>query len=126
MTTRVISIRVPAQWQGRITSDQVRDCVLAWLREPVLLFEDPGPGSYKLNIRFSLSELAALKRTALRRSTSATIRGITALHLSAATPETRGFKWQKSGIGISLVLLSLFLRFVGGGSAVGQQKGQNT
>jgi hypothetical protein len=126
MTTRIISIRVPANWQGRITSDEVRDYVLAWLREPVLLFEDPGPGSYKLNIRFSLSELAALKRTALRRSTSATIRGITALHFPAAIPETSGFKWQKSAIGIAFILLSLFLRFVGSESGVGQGKAQNT
>jgi hypothetical protein len=103
----------------------VRDCVLAWLREPVRLFEDPGPGPYKLNIRFSLSELAALKRKSLRRSTSATIRGIAALHLSAATGETSTSKWQKSAFGIGIVLLSLLVRFIGGESGVGQEKGQN-
>ena len=126
MTTRVISIRVPSNWQGRITSDQVRDCVLVWLREPVLLFDDPGPGSYKLNIRFSLSELAALKRTALRRSTSATIRGIAALHLSAATPEMSDSKWLKSGIGIGIVLLSVILRSLFAAKGVGPGKSQNT
>lgn len=125
MTTRIISIRVPSNWQGRVTSDQIRECVLAWLREPVRLFEDPGPGSYKLNIRFSLSELAALKRTSLRRSTSATIRGIAALHLSAATPQKNDSKLLKSGIGIGLVLLSLFLRSIGGEKSVGHEKGQN-
>lgn len=126
MTTRVISLRVPANWQGRISSDQVRDCVLAWFREPILLFNDPGPGSYKLNIRFTLSEIAALKRNALRRSTSATIRGITALHLAAATPEKSDSTWLKSGIGIGIVLLSLILRSIFAIKGVGPGKSQNT
>jgi hypothetical protein len=120
--TRVISIRVPSDWEGRVSSAQVRDCVLVWLRQPVSLFEDPGSGSYKLNIRFSLTELAALKRIS-RRSRSATIRGIAALHLSAAAPETSNLKWLKSAIGTGIVLLSLFTKSSG---AVGHGKARNT
>jgi len=125
MTTRVISIRVPSDWQSRVTSDQVRDCVLAWLQKPAPIFQDPGPGSYKLNVRFSLPELAALKRAFPRRKTSGTIRRIAAVRLSLATPQKTDSKSLKSGIGIGIVLLSALLRLVAGKTAVGHEKGQD-
>jgi hypothetical protein len=117
--TQVISIRVPSNWQGRVTSESVRACVVACLRQPVPLTKDPGPGSYKLSIRFTGSQLAALRRIS-RNSVSSAIRRIAASH-SLAEPQTNGAKWLNGIFGIGLVLLSLF-----GGSikGVGQRGGQ--
>jgi hypothetical protein len=119
--TRVISVRVPSDWQGRVTSEGVRACVVACLRQPVSLTKDPGPGRYKLSIRLTGSELAALRRIS-GKSTSSAIRRIAASH-SLAEPQTNGAKWLNGIFGIGLVLLSVFGGSVNG---VGQRGGQKT
>ena len=103
----VLSVRVPAHWEGRFTSDQLREWVLEWMRDPVVLWRDPGPGRYKLSVRFSGTERLQLRRRS-RRSVSSTIRAIAALHISGE--QSTGSKWFNITLQIGFVLLALFLK----------------
>ena len=120
----VVSVRVPSEWRGRVTSEQIRAWVVAWLRQPVPLTENPAPGPHRLSIRFSGTELAALRKIR-KKSISSAIRGIAALHISApiSAPKKEGLKWLKGAFEIGLVLLSVFSAAQ---SAVGQPRGQKS
>ena len=103
----VLSVRVPAYWEGRFTSDQLREWVLEWMRDPVVLWRDPGPGRYKLSVRFSGTERLQLRRRS-GRSVSSTIRAIAALHISGE--QTTGSKWFNIIFHIGFILLAVFLK----------------
>jgi hypothetical protein len=116
----VVSVRVPKHWEGSFTSEQLRVWVLAWLSEPTPLRGDPGPGRYKLSVRFSGTELLQLRRRA-RRSVSSTLRAVAALHVSGE--ESSGSKWFRTIIEIGFIALTLFASSQG---TVGQARGQKT
>jgi hypothetical protein len=104
----VVSVRVPSEWQGRVTSDRLRAWVLDWLRQPVQFNRVPAPGRYKLSIRFTQGEYAALKKLR-RRSMSSTIRGIGALNIPPPPEGTRG-KLLNGVLGAASLLIFLFAR----------------
>jgi len=115
----VVSVRCPSGWQGRVNSDQLRAWVLAWLRQPVILPGDPGPGPYKLSIRFSGMEFAALRK-ARRTSLSSDLRAIAALN--GAPFQTGGSNWLTGALGVADALLKLL---AGTTDGVGHGGGQN-
>jgi len=102
----IISVRVPAEWRGCITSEQVRGWVLDYLNDPVAFDEVPPPGPYRLNFRLSQGEFAALLRLN-GRSVSANVRGIVALNMDVA-PQGTGRNWFFT---VCFVLLTLIVRF---------------
>ena len=118
--TQVFSIRVPADWQGRATGEQVRSWVIGWLHHPAPIPQDPGPGTYKLSVRLTGRELAAL-RGAQQRPVSSTVRQIAAMHIS--TSKERGPKWLRVSFQIILVLLAVLARTTGD---VADKRGQTT
>lgn len=118
--THVFSIRVPADWQGRATGEQVRSWVIGWLHHPTPIPQDPGPGTYKLSVRLTGRELAAL-RGAQHRAVSSTVRQIAAVHIS--TPKERGPNWLRVAFHIILVLLAILARTTGD---VANKRGQDT
>ena len=115
--TNVVSVRVPAEWKGRITSEQVREWALEYVSDPFPLQEVPAPGSYRLSIRLSQGEFSALLRVS-RRSMSSTIRGIIALNVSLP-PKSSGWGWLRTMFAIAFLLLGLVARFR---AAVGQER----
>jgi len=109
----VISVRLPAEWRSYLTSEQVRAWISEFSSQPVPLYEIPRPGFYRLSIRLSQREFAALVRAG--RSISATIRGIVALHISLE-PQKNRRPWLKTIFTTGFVLLTLLtpiLRRVG-------------
>jgi hypothetical protein len=103
----VFSLRMPEQWHGRFSSDQLRRWVLDWAAEPVALRDDPGAGRAKMSVRFSGTELARLRRLS-RRSVSSTCRAVAALHVS--TEQNNTWKWIKGSFEFALVLLYIFVK----------------
>jgi hypothetical protein len=89
MTTRVISVRVPAGWSGVVNSARARVLVTNWLKQPVVLSEFAAPGPFKLNLRLSDDEIAALKRLS-GQTPSLTVRGILALNLNEPAKKVSG------------------------------------
>lgn len=119
----VTSVRVPANWNGRVDSEQVQRWIREWLQKPVSFNGIPKPGTYKLNIRLSATEKAKLKK-ARRGTLSSTIRGIIGLHISE-TPKNNSGGWGTI-IQFGLVLLSLFATSHSGvGHRGGQKPGES-
>jgi len=119
--TRVISVRLPPDWEGRVTPGKARAWVSAWLASPVVLVaEPPATGGYKVNLRLSAAQIAELRKHS-KRDTSAAIRGILALHLAQKPPvqHKRGFLWLVGGVITGSFLL--LLTFTGVGPAKGRQ-----
>jgi hypothetical protein len=114
--TRVVSVRVPSDWEGRVTSADAREWVLGWLRGPKPIHEVP-PGPYKLNLRLSGAEISALKG-ATGMPVSSAIRGVLASHISASGTDKRGLKWLVTA---AVSGISLFLLFA---ARVGQRGGE--
>ncbi len=116
--THVISVRVPADWNGRVNSEQAQRWIAEWLEHPARFNGIPKPGPVRISIRLTGKQLAQLKR-ARGGTLSSTIRGIIGLRISEAPKNHFG------GIGtifqIGAVLLSLF---AGAYSGVGQPGGQ--
>lgn len=116
--THVISVRVPADWDGRVNSQHAQRWITEWLQKPTSFNGIPKPGPIRISIRLTSTELARLKK-ARRGTLSSTIRGIIGLRISEAPKNHFG------GIGIifqiGVVLLSLF---AGVNSGVGQPGGQ--
>jgi len=111
--TQVISVRLPSEWAGRVTSGLAREWVTAWLSQPTTLQQAPVPGAFKLNLRLSKLEIAELRRTS-GNSTSSAIRAILALHVSSTSePQKRGIKWVIGGIASGIVLFLLVVTGVG-------------
>ena len=112
--TRVISVRIPSEWQGRVSPGTARTWVSTWLKSPVPLAAVPGPGGYKMNLRLSTAQVAALRQHS-RRDASAAIRGILALHLDLK-PEVqrkRSFGWFVGAVFTGSLFFLLTLAGVG-------------
>ncbi len=116
----VVSIRVPSESYGRVSSDQLRSWVLAWFRQPSPLPTDPSPGRYKLSVRLTGTELAALRRVR-GRSISSVVRSIAVQHIPA--PQKSGPKWLEGILGIGFAVLSLIS---GPTKDVGQPRGRKS
>jgi hypothetical protein len=85
-----------------------------------MLSEFAAPGPYKLNLRLSDDEIAALKRLS-GQTPSVAVRGILALNLSAQ-PEVgqeHGLKWLIGGVVTGIILL--FMTAVGVGPRGGHR-----
>lgn len=115
--TNVISVRLPSEWRGRLTSDQVRQWTLDYINDPFPLSEIPAAGNYRLSIRLTQGEFAALLRVS-RRSMSSTIRGIIALNVPLP-PKSARWGWLRTTFAIAFSILSLVARIR---TAVGQEK----
>jgi len=116
--TRIVSVRVPAAWEGQVTSAMARESVLAWIRQPQLIADVPPPGPYKLNLRLTREELGALKRLSHRRASLA-IRGVLGLRFSAQAVQPKRGLEGLLGLFASGIVLALFI------AGVGQRGGQN-
>jgi hypothetical protein len=116
--TRVISVRLPAAWEGHVNAATARESVLAWIRQPQSIAHVPPPGSYKLNLRLSRVELGALKRIS-NRSTSLAIRGVLGLRFSVQSVQPKRGLEGMLGLLTTGIVLALFI------AGVGQHGGQN-
>ena len=112
--TRVISVRIPSEWEARVSAERARSWVTAWLQRPEPLVDVPGPGAYKLNLRLTDAQVKELQRRS-GRSTSAALRGILALNISAtpAVVQKRGLKWLLGGLASGVVLFLVIAAGVG-------------
>jgi hypothetical protein len=121
--SRVISVRVPADWKGRVDSERAHVWITEWLQKPVSFNGIPKPGTYKINIRLTDTEIARLRK-ARRGTQSSTIRGILGLRISEAQKNNSG-GWGTI-FQFGLVLLSLFATSHSGvGHPGGQKPGES-
>lgn len=121
--TKVISVRVPADWKGCVDSENAHVWITEWLQKPVSFNGIPKPGTHKISIRLTGTELARLRR-ARGGTLSSTIRGIIGLHISE-TPKNH-FGGLGTIFQIIFLLLSLFATSHSGvGHRGGQKPGQS-
>jgi len=102
----VVSVRVPANWCGRLTSDQLREWILDWVANPVPFNHLPPPGPYKISIRLTQREFDTLKRVR-RKNISEVIRGVAALNMPVAE-QTKEMKVLSGILGVASALVALF------------------
>lgn len=116
--TQVISVRVPADWKGRIDSERAQRWIAEWLQHPASFNGIPEPGPARISVRLTGKQLAQLRK-ARGGTLSSTIRGIIGQRISEAPKNRLGGLGTVLKFGV--VLLSLF---AGAHSGVGHPRGQ--
>lgn len=121
--TQVISVRVPADWNGRVDSERAQRWIADWLEHPASFNGIPDPGPVRLSIRLTGKQLAQLRK-ARGGTLSSTVRGIIGQRISEVPKNRLGGLGTVFQFGI--VLLSLFAgAYNGVGHPGGQKPGKS-